>query len=139
MDSLDFSLMAKLLSVQKQIQRIFVTDRDRAYPGQYGERLPGTAWVIAAIEELLEMEAVLGGKPNPEAFALAAEIMGMPVKDVVVIGDSVDTDIMPARASGAQAILLDGPLCRARGSAALQKEGLEVCEDLADAVSVVFD
>jgi len=54
--------------------------------------------------------AVVGiRKPDPAIFALGIEKLGLPAKNIVVIGDSYSKDIVPARENGCQTIWLKGP------------------------------
>jgi putative hydrolase of the HAD superfamily len=43
-------------------------------------------------------------KPNPRIFQLAAEAMGVPLAQIVHVGDAWEADVMGARAAGARAI-----------------------------------
>lgn len=47
-------------------------------------------------------------KPDPHIFEIAVERLGVPVKDVVVVGDSYNKDIVPALSIGCKAIWLKG-------------------------------
>jgi ribonucleotide monophosphatase NagD (HAD superfamily) len=46
------------------------------------------------------------GKPEPRLFEAAAEIAGMSLRDAVVIGDGLTTDIRAANAVGARSVLM---------------------------------
>lgn len=137
-DRLDFDLLSKLLSVEDRISRVFVTDRDRIYPGEGSEILPGTGWIVGAIESLLDVSAVVSGKPSVGAFESAAEIIGVPIDQVVVIGDSITSDIVPALKANAQAVLLNGPVAKRRISGSSEVSCL-TCTDLFEAVQEVFN
>ena len=43
-------------------------------------------------------------KPNPRIFQLAAEALGVPLAEIVHVGDAWEADVMGARAAGARAI-----------------------------------
>ncbi|MDR1160722.1 MAG: HAD family hydrolase, partial [Tannerellaceae bacterium] len=47
-------------------------------------------------------------KPDPELFRLGVDALGLAPGEVVVIGDSYDKDIVPARSIGCQTIWLKG-------------------------------
>lgn len=47
-------------------------------------------------------------KPDPAIFQLAIDRMGLRPEDVIVIGDSYQKDILPARSLGCQAIWIKG-------------------------------
>lgn len=135
---LDFSLLAQLLAIEDRIARVFVTDRDRVYPGESGELLPGTGWIAGAIEALLDRTVVVSGKPSVEAFVAAARTMGLPVSDVVVIGDSLVSDVDPAIAGGARAVLIRGALSRGGSLADTARGQFEISRDLAEAIASAF-
>lgn len=137
-DKLDFDLLSKLLSIEERIHRVFVTDRDRIYPGEGSELLPGTGWVVGAIETLLNVSAVVSGKPSVGAFESAAEIIGLPINQVVVIGDSITSDIAPALKANAQAVLINGPVNKNRKSGSSEVSCL-TCADLLEAVQEIFN
>lgn len=53
--------------------------------------------------------AVVGvRKPDPRIFTLGVEALGLKAAEVVVVGDSFDKDILPARAAGCQTVWLRG-------------------------------
>ena len=47
-------------------------------------------------------------KPDPRAFLAAAEELGVPPADCIMVGDRIDNDIVPAKALGMAAIQLRG-------------------------------
>jgi putative hydrolase of the HAD superfamily len=53
--------------------------------------------------------AVVGiSKPDPRIFLLGVEALGLKPEEVMVVGDSLDKDIIPAREAGCQAVWLRG-------------------------------
>lgn len=53
--------------------------------------------------------AVVGvRKPDPRIFLLGVEALGLQPREVVVVGDSVDKDIVPAHQAGCQTVWLRG-------------------------------
>jgi HAD superfamily hydrolase (TIGR01458 family) len=55
---------------------------------------------VAALEYASDREATLIGKPAPAFFAMAAEILGLPVAHLAVIGDDLESDIRGGRKAG---------------------------------------
>lgn len=47
-------------------------------------------------------------KPDPAIFRLGLDALGLSASEVLVVGDSLDKDILPARALGCQTALLTG-------------------------------
>jgi putative hydrolase of the HAD superfamily len=64
--------------------------------------------LIEYFDEIIESAVVGVRKPNPAIFRLGVEKLGLPSKDVVVIGDSYTKDIVPATTLGCRTIWLKG-------------------------------
>ncbi len=47
-------------------------------------------------------------KPDPAIFRLGVEALGLPPEEILVIGDSMDKDILPAASLGCRTLLIDG-------------------------------
>jgi putative hydrolase of the HAD superfamily len=55
--------------------------------------------------------AVVGvRKPDPQIFRLGIEALGMPPGNIVVVGDSLENDIRPARQLGCRTVWLQGDI-----------------------------
>ena len=53
--------------------------------------------------------AVVGvRKPDPRIFSLGVEALGLKPEDVLVVGDSMDKDIIPASKAGCQTVWFKG-------------------------------
>ena len=53
--------------------------------------------------------AVVGvRKPDPAIFQLAANALQLPPSDIVVVGDSYEKDLLPARAIGCRTVWVKG-------------------------------
>lgn len=59
-------------------------------------------------DNVIESAVVGVRKPDPQIFVLGAEALGLKPDETVVIGDSYDKDIVPARQAGCHAIWLKG-------------------------------
>lgn len=58
--------------------------------------------------KIIESAVVGVRKPNPQIFALGVEALGMKAEETVVVGDSMDKDINPAKSLGCNTIWLKG-------------------------------
>jgi len=65
-------------------------------------------------------------KPDPRIFELAAKALGVPLSEIVHVGDAWEADVMGARAAGAQAIWYAPTDDRAL------PEGVVACRDAAE-------
>ncbi|MGA1793380.1 MAG: HAD-IIA family hydrolase [Thermoplasmatota archaeon] len=86
--------------------RFVATNRDPTLPQEGGRVVPGAGTTIAAIVECSGVEPVVVGKPEPYSTLLALREMGLPAKDVLMVGDRPDTDIAAGKAAGCQVALV---------------------------------
>lgn len=59
-------------------------------------------------QSIIESAVVGVRKPNPRIFSLGVEALDMNPSEVVVIGDSIDKDIIPAREAGCHTVWFKG-------------------------------
>ena len=59
-------------------------------------------------QQIIESAVVGIRKPDPRIFTLGVEALGLQPEEVVVVGDSVDKDIIPARAAGCRTVWFKG-------------------------------
>src|SRR5512141_393060 len=107
----DFRLTyARLTTAVEAVRRgaLFVaTNRDPIYPGPDGQLMAGAGAMVAAVATAAMKEPdLVVGKPEPRLFEAAAEVAGMALKDAIVIGDGLTTDIRAANRVGARSILM---------------------------------
>jgi HAD superfamily hydrolase (TIGR01450 family) len=107
----DFQLSYKRLSTAVEAVRrgaLFVaTNRDPVYPGPDGQLMAGAGAMVASIAAAAMREPdLVVGKPQPRLFEAAAEVAGMDLKDAIVIGDGITTDIRAANTVGARSVLM---------------------------------
>jgi 4-nitrophenyl phosphatase len=67
---------------------------------------PGTGAIVAAVAAGSGVAPIVIGKPRRALFDQAVAAMKLPPGEVVVIGDSVDTDIAAAANAGLRSVLL---------------------------------
>jgi 4-nitrophenyl phosphatase len=119
--------------------RFIATNRDPVYPTERGLR-PGAGTVAAALEATTGVTPLSIGKPAPHLLELAAEAVGRPAGEAVMIGDGIDTDLAAARAVGARCVLmLTGVATREQvESLAADERPTAVAQDAA-ALAVILD
>jgi HAD superfamily hydrolase (TIGR01458 family) len=86
---------AELLALQKN--RYWLSDK--------GYTLDAGAWV-AMLEFAANKKGQIIGKPSPHFFALALNDLGLPPKNVIMIGDDVESDIGGAHRMGINGVLV---------------------------------
>ena len=57
---------------------------------------------------IIESAVVGVRKPDPRIFSMGVDALGMSCEDVVVVGDSIDKDIIPAKSIGCQTVWFKG-------------------------------
>ncbi len=99
---------AKLAEAQRAVLAgaLFVaSNKDRAYPVE-GRLLPGSGSIVAAIETATRQTAICVGKPEPFLFEETIRRAGATSGPTIVVGDSVEQDIVPAHRVGATGVLI---------------------------------
>lgn len=82
------------------------TNRDPMYPVERGYR-PGAGSVVAAIEVAAQRApAITIGKPERHLLVAAAQVVGANVRQAVMIGDALYSDIAAARNVGCRSVLM---------------------------------
>ncbi len=83
------------------------TNSDRWLPSPNGARRPETGPYLALVASMAgRAPAAVLGKPNPYIGGMALERLGLGAHEVVVVGDTLDTDVGLAKAMGAASALL---------------------------------
>ncbi|QAA76405.1 MAG: hypothetical protein BIP78_0639 [Candidatus Bipolaricaulis sibiricus] len=72
--------------------RLLATNRDPTYPTETG-LVPGGGAVVGALEGMGFSSEVVVGKPSPIAYRVALEVLGVPPREALMVGDRLDTDI----------------------------------------------
>lgn len=63
---------------------------------------------LSCFETVVESACVGVRKPDPAIWRLGVEALGLPPRQVAIVGDSFDKDVLPARAVGCQTIWFKG-------------------------------
>jgi 4-nitrophenyl phosphatase len=88
------------------------TNTDGSFPTPEGIN-PGTGMVIGALQATSGVEPYVAGKPHPAIFTTALKTLGVSPKDVLMVGDRLETDIIGASNIGIQtAAVLTGVTSR---------------------------
>ena len=85
--------------------KLIGTNPDKTGPTEKGI-MPATGALIAPIEIASGREAYFIGKPNPLMMRSALKRLGTDVKDTVIIGDRMDTDIVAGTESEIDTVLV---------------------------------
>lgn len=107
----DFSY-ARLADVMPFTERncpIIVCNRDRSFPVENGKFMPGCGPIVSAVESALGRSVdFIAGKPNTYMMELLEADWGLCNSEIVVVGDSLESDIGMARRHGCRSFLISG-------------------------------
>lgn len=78
-------------------------NRDATYPSARGP-VPGNGALVAALEVATGLSPVVVGKPEPELHLTTVERVG--ARRPLVVGDRLDTDVLGARRTGTDSLLV---------------------------------
>ena len=114
--------------------QLIITNPDRTVPTETGIRA-GAGAVQAFIEMAGGRTATVIGKPQPGIFGIAMAHLGLRVEETIMVGDTAETDIAGAEATGIRAVLVESgninesdvqPILRVAGVAELLDRFREV-------------
>jgi phospholysine phosphohistidine inorganic pyrophosphate phosphatase len=77
----------------------------RYWHAQDGLRLDAAPFVVA-LEHATGRQAIVFGKPTPAFFMNAAQKLNLSPREIVMIGDSIETDVEAAQKAGMKGILV---------------------------------
>ncbi len=115
---LTYEKLALALRALLRGAKLLATNEDPTFPTPEG-LVPGAGAVVGALRGMGFPPEFVVGKPSSIAFQIALESLGAAPKEVLMIGDRLDTDI-----AGAQALGMD---------TALVLSGVTTLSDLAEA------
>lgn len=103
--SYSFEKIEKAVELVQRGAKLIGTNPDKTGPTEKGI-MPATGALIAPIEIASGREAYFIGKPNPLMMRSALKRLGTDVKDTVIIGDRMDTDILAGTESEIDTVLV---------------------------------
>lgn len=114
-------------------------NRDASYPGREGGLLPGCGAMVAALEAAAQRPPSYEvGKPNPFMLELLCRGLLRQQADCVMIGDSLEADILMAARARVPSVFIGEPLAPPAAEAT-RRLGPTLCAgSLADAVRLVL-
>ncbi len=92
--------------LQKDNSNLYATNMDKVLPTQLGG-LPGNGSFVNLLEEVNKVKAISVGKPNSFIMDEALKILKLNKKDVCMIGDNYDTDILSGINNGIDTIFVE--------------------------------
>lgn len=81
------------------------TNPDPSYPAN-GGFLPECGFFLAGLERMTGVVPTIIGKPQSYMYTMAAARLGIPLENLTMVGDRLDTDILGAKQSGIRSVLV---------------------------------
>lgn len=104
---LSYGKIASLVPFRSREIPIIACNRDLFYPTEGGRMVPGCGLMVTIVEALLGKKThVVVGKPNTLLLERISSDRGFVPKEILVVGDSFESDIGAAQAFGSPSVLL---------------------------------
>lgn len=103
--TLSMEMLEKAVTFVNEGARLIATNLDPNCPTERGMR-PGCGAIVRAIEAATGRQALALGKPSPITMLEAARELGTPPERTVVIGDTMETDILGGVQLGFSTVLV---------------------------------
>jgi NagD protein len=103
--TLNFEMVEAALGMIRGGAKLVATNLDPHCPTQAGSR-PGCGAVVAMLEAAAEVKAFSVGKPSPVMLRAARKELGLTTDQTIVIGDTMETDILGGVQLGFKTILV---------------------------------
>jgi len=103
--TLNMDMLEKAVTFVNAGARLIATNMDPNCPTERGMR-PGCGAIVRAIEAATGRTALALGKPSPITMCEAARELGTPPERTVVIGDTMETDILGGVQLGFSTVLV---------------------------------
>lgn len=103
----DYNKITDALQVGLSADVIIACNKERHYPVEGGKRLPGCGAMVGAIEGSLGRPVdYVVGKPNPLLLDIICKDTGHNSTDIMVIGDTYESDILMSKDYGCKSIYI---------------------------------
>ncbi|WP_226895287.1 HAD-IIA family hydrolase [Luteolibacter marinus] len=103
--TLTFEMIERGVRLVEKGARLIATNLDPNCPTEQGTR-PGCGAIVAMIERATGVEAFSVGKPSPIMMRAARKEMGLRTDEIVMVGDTMETDILGAVQMGYRSVLV---------------------------------
>lgn len=128
--TMTYATMSKFATLLDKNVPVIACNRDRWFPGDNSELMPGCGIMADLVEALLGRGIdFVAGKPNTLLLELLSKQAGIGKDEILVVGDSLDSDIAVAKAYGSQAILYNP-----RGAADVYESSIVSMHDLTEMI-----
>lgn len=103
----DYDKLAIAADVASRADTIIACNKERFFLGEEGRHIPGCGGIVAAIEWCSNrMVDISIGKPNTFMLKETSVQLGIAPEEILVVGDTYETDIVMANKFGSQSVLV---------------------------------
>lgn len=103
----DYEALTIAIEVALKADKVIACNKEKAYPGQDGVSMPGCGGMVTPIEWCSgRMVDCTIGKPSTFMLKEVSEQLGIAPEEILVVGDTYDTDILMANRFGSQSVLI---------------------------------
>ncbi|HYP21227.1 MAG TPA: HAD-IIA family hydrolase [Chloroflexia bacterium] len=102
----DYQALRTACTAIRRGARFIATNVDTTLPVEGGDFWPGAGSLVAAVQACSGVAPTVIGKPSVHGGEMALEKLGLPAKQVLCVGDRLDTDIVMGRDAGMPTALL---------------------------------
>lgn len=103
--TLTFEMIERGVRLVSKGARLIATNLDPNCPTDQGIR-PGCGAIVAMIEKATGVQAFSVGKPSPVMMRAARKEMGLRTDEMIMVGDTMETDILGAVQMGYRSVLV---------------------------------
>jgi NagD protein len=103
--TLSFEMLEHAVQMVVDGAKLIATNLDPNCPTQYGTR-PGCGAIVSLIEAATGVKAFSVGKPSPVMMRTARKELAMATSETIMIGDTMETDILGGVQMGYRTILV---------------------------------
>lgn len=103
--TLTYEMIERGVRLVEKGARLIATNLDPSCPTENGIR-PGCGAIVAMIEKATGVQAFSVGKPSPVMMRAARMEMGLRSEEVIMVGDTMETDILGAVQLGYHSVLV---------------------------------
>lgn len=99
--------LTRAIQVALHANKIIACNRERVFPGEKGRLMPGCGAMTAPIEWCANRQCdLIIGKPNTMLADYLCDEYQLKQKDILVVGDTYESDILMAKNAGCQYVLI---------------------------------
>ena len=103
----DYEKLAVAANVALGAGKVIACNKERSYPGEDQQLMPGCGGMVASVEWCSgRMVDLMIGKPSTFMLKEVSEQLGLAPAEILVVGDTYDTDILMANKFGSPSVIV---------------------------------